>query len=111
MQNDLNETSHSIGKLDGKLDSLIEQVKIVASNVTSVYDKQVIMNGSISKSHWRHDENDKKMAVNEAKLIHIQDAIDQLNDTKKKVIWTIGGVSLGGGLLGSKVGAFLSGLF
>jgi len=75
-------------------------------------DKSIaLIDKSNTKAHERIDDH----AVN---LIHIKDLAEKalrlgedLENSKKKLLWTFGGISIGASFAGNKIAGFINGLF
>lgn len=73
---------------------IAEDIGSIKGTVKEMKDQQVTY---IAANDERHDKNEKD--------------IQQLKDDKKKVIWTIGGLSVGGAFAGTKLGALINTFF
>jgi hypothetical protein len=108
MSDELNQTSHAVGVIVGKLEGVSEAISSLKSKVNDVYDKQTIMNGSVAKAHWRQDETKKVIDVIQQDLKVANDKIEEVVEFKKKMIWTTTGLTLGGGVTGGAVAKLLT---
>lgn len=111
MSDELNQTSHAVGVIVGKLEGVSSAINTLSSKINDVYEKQTFMNGSVAKAHWRLDEAAKSISEVEENLKAANDKIEKVIELKKKIIWTTGGLALGGGALGGKVANFIGMLF
>lgn len=123
---DMAKDEFDIGQMIGSLGASIESLKEAMTrqhgeltaqiSMTILGQKEMdksiaLIDKSNTKAHERIDDH-------AANLIHIKDLAEKalklgedLENSKKKIIWTIGGVSIGASFAGSKIANFISGLF
>lgn len=104
-----------LGGLKSSVDSLKETMTQhhVAFNVK--LDMLVKENGAIDKKADRAidqiDDVNKEVSFLKNIVEQTSQKVESLEESKKKILWTMGGVSIGGSIAGTKIANFIGGLF
>jgi hypothetical protein len=87
------------------------EIRTLAQNTHEVHEKMIALDGSVAKSHWRHDDADKKVIDLKDEIVRIAETDQTQEDKKKKAIWATIGLSAGGAFAGNKIANFFAALF
>ena len=111
MTDQINQTSHALGLLTGEIKGMAIEIHGLSKKTNEVHEKIMQLDSGLSKSHWRHDDADKKIIDIKEEIERIAEKVQNHDDLKKKAIWATLGLSLGGSFAGSKLAQFFTMIF